>query len=331
MKGQNINKTQDNGDNPEMMEDMLKAYGHRVRFKQDFKNVSDAHQQEKSGRVIMLWKRLKINAVAAACIAAITAFSTLWLSGYYKKMEQNSTNYRELRRDMNTVKRNVNAQNMVIKDISGGNLMDEAQNNFGATGFLLSAEGYVVTNHHVISGSDSIHLQNSIGESFKAKVIHTDPIADLAILQITDTAFRKMKPTPYVFKKNTSELGEDVYTLGFPRDEAVYGQGYLSSMSGYSGDTSAYQISIPLNPGNSGGPLLDSKGNLIGIISGKQAGLDGTSFAIKTKTLLESISEIPEDSLDQQLNLTRKNYLSGLPRTEQVKLIQDYVFMVKVF
>lgn len=331
MKGENIDKTNNSGNHPEVMEDMLKAHGRRVRFMRDLQAVADVHQPRKPGAVIVLWKRLKINAIAAACIAIITAFSTLWLSGYYKKMEQNSSNYRELRRDMNTVKRNVSAQNMVIKDISGGNLRDEAQNNFGATGFLLSADGYVVTNHHVISDADSIHLQNSNGESFKTRVIHTDPTADLAILQITDTAFRKMRPTPYVFKKSTSELGEDVYTLGFPRDEAVYGQGYLSSMSGYSGDTSAYQISIPLNPGNSGGPLLDSKGNLIGIISGKQAGLDGTSFAIKTKTLLESISEIPEDSLDQQLNLTRKNYLVGLPRTEQVKLIQDYVFMVKVF
>lgn len=335
MKGNNINGM--DPDHSDMMAGMLQQHGERTRFKNELKGVADAYhnqsgQGKDQGAVIIWWNTLKINAVAAACIAIITAFSTLWLSGYYKNMEKNSTNYRELRRDMNTVKQNVNAQNRVINDISGGTMKPETPNNFGATGFLLSADGYVVTNHHVITDADSIHLQNSKGESFKARVIHTDPAADLAILQIEDSTFQRMKPTPYILREINSELGEDVYTLGFPRDEAVYGQGYLSSMSGYSGDTSAYQISIPLNPGNSGGPLLDNRGNLIGIISGKQAGLDGTSFAIKTKTLLSSIAEIPEDALENnKLSLAKKNQLAGLPRTEQIKLIQDYVFMVKVF
>ncbi len=280
----------------------------------------------------VIWRRLKINAIAAAAIAIITAFSTLWLTGYYRNMEQSSSNYRELRRDMNTVKRDVNAQNKVLQGITPENIKNAAQNNFGATGFLISTNGYVVTNYHVVADADSIQLQNAGGHAYSASVIYTDAESDLAILKITDADFQNYKTIPYVFKEKTAELGEDVFTLGYPRDEAVYGQGYLSSMSGYSGDTSAYQISIPLNPGNSGGPLLDSKGQVIGIISGKQAGLDGTSFAIKTKTLAATISKIPDDAIEQPVGLpVKKNNLNGLPRTEQVKRIQDYVFMVKVF
>lgn len=335
------------GADPEM-ERLLSEYGRRVRFKEQLKSTATSPHQalrmdtlhenarQKRARSLnrTLWSRILYSTAAAAAIAIMTAFGTLWLSGYYRTMEKNSTNYRELRRDMNTVKRDVNKQNMVLRDISGNVIGADpaAVNNYGATGFLISTDGYVVTNHHVVNGADSVHLQNAKGESYQARVIYMDSDSDLAILRITDSTFQGMKAIPYAFKEQASELGEDVYTLGFPRDESVYGQGYLSSMSGYSGDTSAYQISIPLNPGNSGGPLLDSRGHIIGIISGKQAGYDGTAFAIKTKILTETLSQIPADSLENPLLLPKnRSQLAGLPRTEQIKRIQDYVYIVKVY
>lgn len=310
------------------MEEKLREYGARARFKRNLREAAPASRPKKT---VFGFNRFKINVAAAAAIAIITSFSTLWFSGYYKTMEKNSTNYRELRRDMNTVQRDVSKQSMVLKDISGSQPVAPT-NHFGATGFLISPDGYVVTNHHVIKGADSVHLQNAKGESYRARVVHMDAASDLAILKITDDHYQPVKELPFAFKERASELGEEVFTLGFPRDESVYGQGYLSSMSGYSGDTSAYQISIPLNPGNSGGPLLDSRGNIIGIISGKQAGLDGTSFAIKTKMLSETIATIPADSLEAPLNLPRRRTtLTGISRTEQVKRIQDYVYIVKVY
>src|SRR5690606_30339580 len=203
--------------------------------------------------------------------------------------------------------------------------------HFGATGFMLTNDGYVVTNNHVINGADSVHLQNSKGQSFRAKIVFSDPIKDLAILHIDDDNFKTPKNVPYTFKKQKSDLGEDIYTIGFPRDEAVYGQGYLSSNTGYAGDTIAYQISIPVNPGNSGGPVLDHHGNVIGIISGKQKGIDGAAFAIKTKELIETLNRIPTDSLKGNIVLNNKNTLTHLPRTEQIKRLQDYIYIVKVF
>lgn len=319
---------------------LLREHGDRKAFKNVLRDVagsgestaSAAHRgNNRSRSASRRWDRLRINMVAASCVALVTAFATLWLSGYYKTMEKNSSNYRELRRDMNNVKRNVNEHNQVIRGISEDQRGTIERNNFGATGFVLSPDGYVVTNHHVIADADSVHLQNAKGHSYKAKVIHTDPRADLAILKIVDSTFVRLNPTPYTFKRVDSELGEDVFTLGFPRDEAVYGQGYLSSMSGYRGDTTAYQISIPLNPGNSGGPLLDSRGHVIGIISGKQAGLDGASFAIKTRALLQSLERISADSLDRPIQLSQRNSLSRLSRVDQIKRIEDYVFIVKVF
>src|SRR5690606_4261711 len=187
----------------------------------------------------------------AASVAIIAVFSTLWLSGYYKTIEKTSTYYSALRRDMNTVKKNVNAQNAVIRNINnekqkGG----PSESHFGATGFIISPNGYVVTNYHVVKDADSVHLQNNKGESFRADVIYIDPTHDLAMLHISDSAFKALKNIPYPSKEAESYLGEDVYSSGFPRGEGVYGHGYLSSRTGYAGDTTAYQLSIPVNPGN---------------------------------------------------------------------------------
>ncbi|MGV3764031.1 trypsin-like peptidase domain-containing protein [Parapedobacter sp.] len=318
----------------------LKEHADRVAFKHTLSAAaaryhaggSEPLTERPEPSVVTLWNKFKVNSLVAASVAIIAVFSTLWLSGYYKTIEKTTTNYSALRRDMNDVKKNVSAQNAVIRNINNGKQRDDrSASNFGGTGFMISANGYVVTNYHVVRDADSVHLQSTKGESFKAKVIYIDPTHDLAMLRINDSTFTPLKSAPYTFKETPSELGEDVYTIGYPRDEVVYGQGYLSSRTGYAGDTTAYQISIPVNPGNSGGPVLDSKGNVIGIISGKQTGIDGASFAIKTEALLKSIAAVPEDSLESEMVISKKNVLSTLKRTEQVKKIQDYVYLVKVY
>jgi len=290
-----------------------------------------AHKTESQTRVISLWEKLRINVPVAAAVAIVAVFSTLWLSGYYKTIEKTTSDYSALKREINTVQRNINAHNVELRNMKDGQSSTTNVEQFGATGFMLTNDGYVVTNYHVIQGADSIYLQNNKGDSFKAQVIHTDATKDLAILFIQDPEFKNRKKLPYSFKSAISDLGEDIYTIGFPRDEAVYGQGYLSSATGYAGDTISYQISVPVNPGNSGGPVLDNKGNIIGIISGKQTGIDGAAFAIKTKTLLNAINEIPVDSLQGKININKRNALAGLGRTEQIKQMQNYIYMVKVY
>ncbi|QQS97257.1 trypsin-like peptidase domain-containing protein [Sphingobacterium spiritivorum] len=318
----------------------MQSVSARMDFKNQLKNVSASYHrshkhktQTKETPVVPIQARFKLNIAVAAAVAIISVFSTLWMSGYYTNLEKASTDYSALRRDMNNVKRNVNEHNAALRNIDTKkkDINNKVDSHYGATGFMVTKDGYVVTNFHVINGADSIHLQNNKGDSFRASVIYTDAAKDLAILHINDSNFRKLKSIPYTFKSRSSDLGEDIYTIGFPRDEAVYGQGYLSSATGYAGDTIAYQISIPVNPGNSGGPVLDNKGNIIGIISGKQTGLDGAGFAIKTKILLDALNEIPANSLNGDIVLNKKNSLSNLSRTDQIKQLQDYIYMVKVF
>lgn len=278
-----------------------------------------------SAKVIKLWKTYRSHAAIAATVALLTVFSTLLFSGH---LFESSASYSALRREVNRIKR---SQNDLVKDIKGKSKGPLNPGQFGGTGFALSSNGYIATNYHVIKGADSLYIQNAAGESYKVKTVYVEPAYDIAVLQIIDPAFSSFGKLPYTFKKSTADLGEDVFTIGFPRDEPVYGKGYLSSNTGFDGDTVAYQVSIPVNPGNSGGPLLDNRGNIIGIISGKQDRTDGAAFAIKTAFLLKSLNEIPESDLEPTLVLNKKNTLSKLGRKEQIKKIQDYIFMIRVY
>ncbi len=294
-------------------------------------NTQSIPTQKTTSKVVSIWKKLQINIGVAAAVAIVSVFSSLWITGYFSSLKQATSDYSALRREVNSVKKNVNEQNKAIQNISSNKSKESNPMHFGATGFMLTKDGYVVTNYHVVNGADSVHLQNNKGQAYKAQIIYTDKERDLAILYINDHNFKSLKSVPYTFKKLKSDLGEDIFTLGFPRDEAVYGQGYLSSNTGYAGDTIAYQISIPVNPGNSGGPVLDNSGNVIGIISGKQKGIDGAAFAIKTKELMETLNRIPAESLKGNIVLNNKNTLGNLGRTEQIKRLEDYVYIVKVY
>ena len=287
----------------------------------DVKSIKDQIVTPTS-KIKTLWTKYASQVAIAASVALFAVTATLFSTGYFSQSP--ATNYSMLRRDVNrsSVKR-IQTKKAIDKPANPG--------RFGGTGFAISSNGYVVTNYHVIQGADSVYIQRVDGQSFKVKEVYIDPACDLAVLQIVDPAFKPFTKLPYAFKKSIADLGEDVFTIGFPDDKSVYGKGYLSSRTGYAGDTLAYQVSIPVNPGNSGGPLLDNYGNVIGIISGKQTQLDGVAFAIKSKFILKSLATISDDSLESKLLLSKKNSLSGLDRKEQIKKMQKYIFMVKAY
>ena len=305
----------------------LKDYGYRkqlqaemdIAYKQlDIKTLK-SQVSSPSVKLKTLWVKYKNTLGVAASVALFAITATIFSINYFSKTPSES--YSMLRRDVKPSKRIVKKANDRV--VNPG--------RFGGTGFAISPNGYVVTNYHVIQGADSISIQNIEGRSFKVKQIYVDPAYDLAVLQIVDSDFVPFTSLPYTFKKSLADLGEDVFTIGFPDDKSVYGKGYLSSRTGYSGDTLAYQVSIPVNPGNSGGPLLDNYGNVIGIISGKQTQLDGVAFAIKSRFILKSLETISQDSLEDKLVLSKKNKLAELNRKDQIKKMQKYIYMVKAY
>lgn len=279
-------------------------------------------------RIIKMWRKNK------SLIAVAASFIILSLISIYS-IQHNSKQKEQLVLLSNQVNKAIKTQNSLIRKLNNTTASagkPAVQNSFGGTGFAISTNGYILTNLHVINGADSLYVQNSKGESFKVISAYTDPQNDIAILKISDKSFINLSSIPYTIKKNTSSIGEIVYTLGYPKDDAVLGEGYVSSKNGFIGDTTQYQVSIPVNPGNSGGPLLDNNGNLVGIISGKPDQTEGAAFAIKSKYILEAMRAIPQDSLGvKRLSNNKKSLLAGLKRTKQIEKLEDYVFMIKVY
>ncbi|MCC9168512.1 trypsin-like peptidase domain-containing protein [Pontibacter harenae] len=278
---------------------------------------------------LAFWKRHSQTMAVAASVSLLSVFGTLWSVQQLKTpVQQQTARYIELRREVEKIKK---AHTALLNNINEGAKPVPRAARFIGTGFAISADGYIVTSSHVIEGADSLIIENKAGLKYKVSQVYSDQNHDLAILKIEDPAFEGFGKLPYTFKTTESDLGEKVFTLGYPREDIVFGEGSLSSSTGFEGDSTAYQISIPLNPGNSGGPLLDDKGNLIGVISGKQAGQEGAAFAVKSDYLLHMISELPEKAALSPITLPKSNMLTGNSRTQQLKKLKEYVFIVKVY
>lgn len=199
------------------------------------------------------------------------------------------------------------------------------------SGFALK-DGYVVTNHHVIENAKSIKIRGIKGDfsqSYNASVAISDKNNDIALIKINDSNFQGFGNIPYAIASTTSEVGEDVFVLGYPLtatmgDEIKYTTGVISSKTGFQGDISLYQISAPIQPGNSGGPLFDSKGNIIGIVSSKHSEAENAGYAIKSlflKSLIESYSSVPI--------IPDKLTISTNTRPDQIKIVKPFVFLIE--
>ena len=200
--------------------------------------------------------------------------------------------------------------------------------DYRATGFLIDGKGYLVTNAHVVKRLKSVYVENNKGEYFSAVSLYADNNSDLAILKISDTAFKAIPNLPYSIRKNNLDLSEPIFTLGFPRNEIVYGEGYLSAKSGNDGDSTAYQLTVSVNPGNSGGPVLNKNGEVIGIITSKEKNADGVVYAAKSMNIFKLLDAIKKADDTQTIKLPNNSGLKGLDRPQQVKKMEEFVFMV---
>ena len=207
----------------------------------------------------------------------------------------------------------------------------ERATDWSGSGFALN-NGYICTNYHVIDGAKNIEIHGVQGDfttSYSAKVVASDKFNDLAILKVDDVEFKGFGTVPYNVKTSMADVGEEVFVLGYPLtttmgDEIKLTTGVVSSRTGYQGDVSLYQISAPIQPGNSGGPLFDSQGNLIGVVSAKHAGAENVGYAIKASYLRNLTgSSITEDVLPAN------NLVSSLPLTGKVKKVKDFVYFIE--
>jgi S1-C subfamily serine protease len=140
------------------------------------------------------------------------------------------------------------------------------------TGFFVSSDGLIVTNHHVIDGAKTISVSVPSGKTYTAKVVSQSASTDLAVLKIQYTTKNYLT----FADPGAAEIGDDVFTLGFPVSdilgkEVKYSEGVINSLSGIKGDATFFQISVPIQPGNSGGPLVNADGDVVGIVTSTAA------------------------------------------------------------
>lgn len=207
----------------------------------------------------------------------------------------------------------------------------EAPTCWTGSGFALN-NGYICTNYHVIDGAKSIEINGVQGDfttSYTAQVVATDKFNDLAILKVNDVDFKGFGTIPYKVKTSMAEVGENIFVLGYPMtttmgDEIKLTNGIVSSRTGFQGDVSLYQISAPIQPGNSGGPLFDNQGNLIGIVSAKHEGAENVGYAIKASYL----RNLMESSITEDV-LPKNNAVSSLPLTGKVRQLKNFVYYIK--
>ena len=201
---------------------------------------------------------------------------------------------------------------------------------WSGSGFALK-DDFIVTNYHVIENAESIWIHGIKGDfptKYNAKVVATDKFNDIALLKVSDSNFTGFGTIPYNVKTSVSDVGEDIFVLGYPLtstmgEEIKLTTGVISSRTGFQGDVSLYQISAPIQPGNSGGPLFDYKGNLVGIVSSKHTGAENVGYAIKTSYLRNLI----ESTVSKNI-LPTNAQTATLPLTEKIKVLKNFVFMI---
>ena len=204
------------------------------------------------------------------------------------------------------------------------------------SGIIISKSGHIVTNYHVIENAEDIEVEFIVNDElqrYNAEIVQVDKINDLAIIKIFDMNFDGVDEPPYNFNTRSSDVGTKVYAYGYPMALSVMGKeikitdGIISSKSGYDGNVTTYQISAPIQGGNSGGPLFDDKGNFLGInSSGLSADVaNNVGYTIKSSYVFNLIDVLPKT-----IDLPSSTKLQSLPLTEQIKEISKYVVLIKV-
>ena len=162
------------------------------------------------------------------------------------------------------------SENDVDSSNSENNSKDKDTPSGNGSGFFVS-RNIVATNHHVVDGAKKVEVVIQTEQSVKtysAKVLSVDKLNDLALLTIEDENFIEYESLPYQIAARSIEVGSSIFTMGYPHVGAMGSEikvtdGIISSKTGFQGDVSTYQISAPIQPGNSGGPMFSKEGKLV--------------------------------------------------------------------
>jgi S1-C subfamily serine protease len=203
------------------------------------------------------------------------------------------------------------------------------------TGFFISEDGYLISNDHVVKDATKVRLLTSAGK-VDAKVVKVDAANDLALLKVEG----KFTPLP-VAASRAVRLGNTVATVGFPNIglqgfAPKLAKGEIAALSGPQDDARYFQISVPVQPGNSGGALVDERGNVVGVVSAKlnaAAALstsgalpENVNYAVKSSFLLSFLESVPEVSAKLKEPITKDRKFEDVVKSAEQAAVLVLVY-----
>lgn len=314
--------------------------GKQKRFRAMLKDIhakQAVNAPVKKTKVIRFIPQTWRTAAIAASVALFSSLFTVW--SLKPSMKKSDSQYSTISREVEHIKK-VQAQqqatqNQLIKDIKNSKPAPPPSDvAYSGTGFALTNDGYFITANHVIHHNnkgdfDSVYIQNHDGQYFKATLINYDANADIAILKVEKKNFHFGKgEVPYTFAADKSNLGARIFTLGYPKDDIFYNEGYISSRNGFDGNDMQYTLALPASHGQSGSPVLSENGVVLGILTGIGSERESSTYAVSSKVIINKLlNELP----DNTLHLPKANKLGKLTREERIAKMEAYTFSVKVY
>jgi S1-C subfamily serine protease len=272
-----------------------------------------AEQNDSSGQENLARLYLKGEGVSSD---KVQAYKWLTLAA---RSDEDSADKERIESEMAELAGTMNPQQIALaerfaRDFAGhkkqsGQAKDRDQ-GFGAltkasgSGFFISEDGALITNFHVVDGASRIVVKTRRG-SFPAAVLTFDSANDIAVIKVSGATFPSLPMTP----SRNAKLADSVFTIGFPNPEMQgtepkFTDGKINSLTGANDDARHFQISVAVQPGNSGGPLVNLAGNVVGVVTARlsdKAALESSgalpqnvNYAVKSSYLLALTESLPQ-------------------------------------
>lgn len=276
-------------------------------------------------------KRFLSTIAIAASVSIITFISTLQIINrkVYKANIKDNTAIEELNGRLDQISNQQKSLRGKL-DIFEQAVPSESQTAFGSC-IQLTTDGYYLTSAHLVKKADSVLISKPELEdtSYHAKVVFRSNQHDLALLYRSN---KIIKPSPVFISQKEPKMGDYLFTLGYPKRGIVFGEGSLSSYTGHLDDTSSYQVSIPANPGNSGGPIVNSQGEIVGLVTGRHPNNNAATYAIKSLYIKDFIDDYNEskDSSSIEVKLSKRNAIYKLSKPKKIEYLQKTIFRIEV-